>query len=423
MLLQHKYMKKRIAILGGGVQGIALLRELNLNGHECTLFESKPEIGGVWTNSNDIPYLSLQINSRHYRFPDFKWSRSINSPTASQVCEYLNAYIDNYKLRKYIRVSTPVLDIEEKNDSITLKLNNNKTYETDYVICTGQSSIPNIPQIYLNHSNVIHTSNLSRKNLLSSNGKNCVVIGGSKSAADAVYNLEKYGANVTWVARKFYTYAPCNEETSISAMHIVSKIPEMLLTGSSNPIFSLRINDDDILQSGTGNILTSQEYHRLRLSNKIRSDIIDVKYDSIVLKNGKNIPCDMIVLATGYHENKCRLSEKVPFNLNKLSIIESLPGTRNLITSFGVCNSVLIASGFNSWINSDTNLSFNEWWEKVAKPSKNLPLIIYQIRYLLTSGNISRFKVDEPSLQVDFILILTIILLILIICIIIARKR
>ena len=112
-------------------------------------------------------------------------------PNAEQICSYLESYVNKYNLNKYIKLSTKVLNIQKKNNKYILQLSNNKIFQSDIVICTGESSIPNIPDIYLNHKNTIHTSYLSKDILSNSKNKKCVIIGGSKSSADAVYHLKK----------------------------------------------------------------------------------------------------------------------------------------------------------------------------------------------------------------------------------------
>ena len=60
---------RRVAIVGAGVSGLATARILLAQGLECTLFERRPALGGVWADG----YLNfgVQIQRELYEFPDW----------------------------------------------------------------------------------------------------------------------------------------------------------------------------------------------------------------------------------------------------------------------------------------------------------------------------------------------------------------
>ncbi|NJR41362.1 MAG: NAD(P)-binding protein [Akkermansiaceae bacterium] len=50
-----------VAIVGGGVAGIAACKALSCRGISCTLFEGQPRLGGLWVNA--YPGAASQVAS------------------------------------------------------------------------------------------------------------------------------------------------------------------------------------------------------------------------------------------------------------------------------------------------------------------------------------------------------------------------
>ena len=124
----------------------------------------------------------------------------------------------------------------------------------------------------------------------------------------------------------------------------------------------------------------------------------------------------MIVLGTGYHRNKCAIDLKNKCKLNDINIIKALPDYANsgLLTTFGINNFHLLARGLKEWVKTDRSIDFQTWWKNNIKPSKNLPLIFYQIRYLITDSYIGKINVKKTLLTTDNVLIIIFIIFIII---------
>ena len=60
---------RRVAIIGAGASGLATARVLLAQGLDCTLFERRPTLGGVWADG----YLKfgVQVQRELYEFPDW----------------------------------------------------------------------------------------------------------------------------------------------------------------------------------------------------------------------------------------------------------------------------------------------------------------------------------------------------------------
>jgi dimethylaniline monooxygenase (N-oxide forming) len=85
----------RIAVVGGGVSGIAAARVLIRFGHEVVVHERSARPGGVWTVA--YPEVRLQNTGLHYRIGDLPWPFAPDlHPTADQILRYLDAAVERF---------------------------------------------------------------------------------------------------------------------------------------------------------------------------------------------------------------------------------------------------------------------------------------------------------------------------------------
>eukprot|EP00850_Spirogloea_muscicola_P004918 SM000022S07132 [mRNA] locus=s22:171569:175215:+ [translate_table: standard] len=99
---------KRVAVIGGGVSGIAACKVLSEDGHNVTVFEARGSIGGIW--SHTYPSTALQTPKEAYRFSDWPWPESVPTfPSHEQVMEYLSTYVRHFNLGARFRLNTRVM--------------------------------------------------------------------------------------------------------------------------------------------------------------------------------------------------------------------------------------------------------------------------------------------------------------------------
>jgi dimethylaniline monooxygenase (N-oxide forming) len=106
----HPKIVSKIAIIGGGVSGIAIAKQLSH--HNPILFEATDSIGGVWKHCT-YNSTKLQSHRRDYEFTDFPWPNRDNPdfPTHVEVLDYLRSYAKHFDVIKNIRFNSKVVEL------------------------------------------------------------------------------------------------------------------------------------------------------------------------------------------------------------------------------------------------------------------------------------------------------------------------
>ncbi|KAN0019371.1 hypothetical protein ACTFIU_002579 [Dictyostelium citrinum] len=218
---------KKVAVIGSGVSGLCFTKYVNQIGNIVpTIFEKTNDFGGNWSySSNRKPWdsLKLTVNQLSMEFTDFQYKNQFPNkdeifPSNKTFYEYLESFVDNFKLRDYIKFNSNVIKIEKiGNDPSNCqwnviwenKNNSNQTISSelfDYVvICTGaysKSSISNDLQMKLKDfkGEIIHSEHYRNPDSLK--GKNVVVVGTSFSACEIANELSDEVSNCLQVGHE-----------------------------------------------------------------------------------------------------------------------------------------------------------------------------------------------------------------------------
>jgi dimethylaniline monooxygenase (N-oxide forming) len=80
-------VKRRVAIVGAGISGIAQAHVFRKNGFDAVVFEKSPEVGGVWALA--YPEVRLQNQGFQYHLGDVPWPFPADDhPTGEQIRRY-----------------------------------------------------------------------------------------------------------------------------------------------------------------------------------------------------------------------------------------------------------------------------------------------------------------------------------------------
>jgi len=197
---------KKVAVIGGGVSGLAATKAFKERGHTVHGIERSHDFGGVWELSRSYPGVQTQSPKDLYCFTDHPMPDAYPEwPKGPQVHAYLHSYADKHGLKECYRLNTNVAAMERRADgrpgwTLTLEADGaSATEDFDFVaICTGQFSDKNI----VDHpgqdafrdagGSVMHSSDYTDPAMVAD--KRIVVLGGSKSATDIAVNAAENGA-------------------------------------------------------------------------------------------------------------------------------------------------------------------------------------------------------------------------------------
>jgi dimethylaniline monooxygenase (N-oxide forming) len=208
--------KKSVAIIGGGVSGLAAAKAFRNIGHEITVFEQSHDLGGVWEPSRSYPGIQTQSPKDMYRFTDKAMPESYPEwPKGAQVHKYLEDYALDHNLRDHIQFHSKINSMDRRSDGEagwTLNVSENgknaKNLDFDFVaVCTGQFSEKNIltfpgeDAFKESGGQILHSSEYTDSDMVK--GKDVVVLGFSKSATDIAVNaVNSQAKSVTIVYRE-----------------------------------------------------------------------------------------------------------------------------------------------------------------------------------------------------------------------------
>lgn len=205
-----------IAIIGAGAAGLAAARRLTEH-HNVTVFESLPEIGGVWACSQAAPcqpiYDELRTNIPIdlMAFWDFPFraqdkDRSTGDfPRADAVQAYLRRFAEHFNLLDFVQRESRVMTVEPlpmdrwqvrwEKDASTRK----EAVFDAVVVCSGhyhRPVFPTLPGIDQFSGRVIHAADFrSGDDHL---GERVLVWGAHASGTDLVRLIAPHAASIFW---------------------------------------------------------------------------------------------------------------------------------------------------------------------------------------------------------------------------------
>ena len=358
----------RIAVVGAGISGIAAANILKKNGFVPVVFEKNETIGGVWANA--YPEVHLQNIYTQYHFSDFDWSFKPDlHPSGEQIMRYLTEAVEHFELD--IRLNHEILEMEEEADDWLIHYKNTDGEHKESfeyaILAAGQytegKNIPQFPDQEQFKGKIITERDITSLDIF--NGKHVVIVGFGKSALDMTTLAADRAAEVhhvfrtpswlipEWILGAHFTYALFTRFGNVmmtswaqpTAMErfLHNKLPFVISSFwdmiQSIVLYQLKRagkGKDDAAQERlktlipehkilgdfrSSGALGPENYYPLVAEGKIlpyHSEIDCFSRDSVQLKNGLVIPCDVVVLSTGY------LTPTFPFLPHKYrSILEA----------------------------------------------------------------------------------------------------
>ncbi|KAK3320438.1 cofactor FMO1 FAD enzyme [Cercophora scortea] len=216
-----------ILIVGAGPSGLCAAKTfLQYNKDaDVVLVDAHATLGGVWAQEQLYPTLKTNNLFSSLDFTDFPMEPSRFGVGPEEhipgdvMHAYLAAYAEHFNITPKIRFNTRVIEIRRRPGKDGWDVETTSTTTTDgkvstvlscrrLVVATGVLSVPHLPTIQGAEdfdAPIIHSSELGPKaDAVFHNPeiKTVAVLGGCKSAYDAVYLAATTGHKVEWIIRK-----------------------------------------------------------------------------------------------------------------------------------------------------------------------------------------------------------------------------
>ena len=338
-------------IIGGGQAGLALAARLKQLNVPTIVIDKNKTPGDTWRNRYNSLCLHDPVWYDHMPYMHFPDHWPIFSPK-DKIGDWLEMYakimeINYWGLTECINASFDELKKEWEvvvvKDGEELKLQ-----AKHLVFATGMSGMPNIPSIKNSdqfNGESIHSSEFT--NGANYKHKNCVVVGSNNSAHDIAAELWEQGAsNITMIQRSSTTVARSStlldlqsrgnfSEKAVQSglsvdiadlivasnpyklahldgqksVRLLKSIDEEFYTNLKDSGFLFDFGEDasglslKYLRRGSGYYIDvggSELIINGEIKLESSVEIESFKEKSIVLNNGKEIDCDLVVFATGY---------------------------------------------------------------------------------------------------------------------------
>jgi putative flavoprotein involved in K+ transport len=337
-----------VLIIGGGQGGIALGARLRQLGVPTIIVEKNNRAGDSWRNRYKSLCLHDPVWYDHLPYINFPQNWPVFSPK-DKIGDWLEMYTKVMELNYWTGTTAKHADwddakkewtvvVERGGKEITLK-------PRQLVFATGMSASPNMPKFRgmdtfkgEQHHSSRHPGADPYK------GKRVVVIGSNNSAHDICAALYEAGVDVTMVQRStthivrsdslmasiadlYSERAVRGGMTTAKADLIFASLPYKILAGLQKPVydkireddadfyagltkagFRLDFGDDDsglfmkYLRRGSGYYIDVGA-SQLIIDGKVKlvaGQVEEITPNGVRLDNGKELPADVIVYATGY---------------------------------------------------------------------------------------------------------------------------
>ena len=357
----------KIAIIGAGFAGIASAKVLTEFGHDITVFEKAPDVGGVWSRTRRYPGLTTQNNKDSYTLSDLRMPKAFPEwLSGEQVQTYVEMYVEKFELAPMIRLSTEVRsaqpaggggwDITSGDITAGEAAGGTAEHYDHLVVASGVFSEPFVPaydgadELEAAGGKVIAASQLH--DLESVKGKDVVVVGYGKSACDVAVEIAKEATSTTVVARQLLWKMPRKIKGILNyKMLLLTRLgeglfpyqsihgPEKVLHAGGSKMAGSMVGSVESVTTGQLNLKNLGLLPKGEFTDIARStvslttdgffegveagDIVverDTEIASFVSKDGKSyaelangraLPVDVVVTATGFKQELPFFSEEI----------------------------------------------------------------------------------------------------------------
>lgn len=215
-----------IAVIGAGVAGLVTAKVLTQMGHEVTVFDKTPDVGGVWSETRRYPGVTTQSPRATYALSDFPMPTDYPEwPSGAQVQSYLAAYAAHFGLERMLQLNTEVVAAvpgpagrgpDGRGWTLALRSTvdgSEGNISVDHlVVANGVFCEPNVPAFTGVDDFIAAGGRLCAASDFhdpeDARGQHVVVVGYGKTACDVAVAISEVSASTTVVARQLLWKMP-----------------------------------------------------------------------------------------------------------------------------------------------------------------------------------------------------------------------
>ncbi|MCW8126344.1 NAD(P)-binding domain-containing protein [Microbulbifer halophilus] len=338
-------MKKRVAVIGAGLSGIAAIKQLTDEGHEVVCFERLDNLGGVFARNEIYDDLHLTISNYFMAYSDdVPHTERLKFWSKSEYRDYLKAYVEKFDIGAKIQYNTEVQSVRQTPGGGSWEIEVSRAggmerLEFDsVVVCSGHFQSPNIPEVEgleIFKGTVVHSKDYREQEFY--RGKRVLCVGMGESSADITAEISSVAEKCLLSVRRYHAvaprYIPFQEDTYFTidtswlTSRIVNRLPHRFHGGIASGIFKryLKSRNPDVRIRGQWLIESGPTFHQAVTKNeRLFKPIADGKVtpniggiqrfeeNSVVFKDGNREEIDAVVFCSGYKLEFPFLDRKIP---------------------------------------------------------------------------------------------------------------
>ncbi|MFE9686652.1 flavin-containing monooxygenase [Streptomyces sp. NPDC006285] len=208
----------RIGIIGAGVAGLTTAKVLKQTGHDVVVFDTAPDVGGVWSVTRRYPGVSTQSPKQQYSLSDFPMPDDYPEwPSGPQVQAYLASYAEHFGLSPHLRLNTTVTRARQVEGGWTLEAHGADGTEVlesvdRLVVANGVFCEPAVPAYPgLDEFTAVGgrlCAGTAFHDVEEARGRHVLVVGYGKSACDVAVQISRTAAGTDVIARQLLWKVP-----------------------------------------------------------------------------------------------------------------------------------------------------------------------------------------------------------------------